>query len=274
MKNRKLTKISMTAAACAGLLGSAHSATLAVVAAAPSGADVLVSRGNGVGNGGGSSQATFGYRNADAAGTEGSRGRGQSFLISSTAGASYEISSLTLALANSVGNGTRPDGDLTLTVFEYDGAGATAAAQIDDSATWITNTGGTSGTNILTATLPVAANSTFASTQFLEVSFAANELVLDDDTAYGFFFQYTLDSVAGLSSDVTIAFDADLGTAGAAPFGMLLNTNVNADPALAANGVSATRDLNYFITGTVIPEPSAAILGAFGLLGLLRRRRR
>lgn len=261
------SKILVGATLLASLQGAASAATLSTVTSIPTG-DLLVSRGNGVGNGGGSSQATFAYRNADAAGTEGSRGRGQSFSITSGATETYSISGLTLALANSVGNGTRGAGELTLTVFEYTGT------SVDDVANWNTNTGGTSGTQILSATVPVAANTTFTSTHFLRMDFAASELNLNSNTNYGFLFQYTLDSVVGLTSDFTIAFDADLGTAAVAPFGYLLNTGVNADPALAANGGSITRDLNYFIQGTVVPEPSSVVLLGLASLGLLKRRRK
>ncbi len=40
-----------------------------------------------------------------------------------------------------------------------------------------------------------------------------------------------------------------------------------------ANTVGTVRIDNVTINGTVVPEPAAALLGAFGLAGLLRRRR-
>jgi len=139
----------------------ANAATLAIVPAPPT-VDLLVSRGDEAPLGGGGSQATFGFRNADAAGTEGSRGRGQSFVINSTAGATYDISSLALSLAGGAGTAIRPDGDLTLTIFEYTGTGATAADQVNDTANWTTQTGGTSGTQIFSGSFPIAANMAFS----------------------------------------------------------------------------------------------------------------
>lgn len=266
--------------------GAVSAATLAFVPNIPT-TDVLVSRGNEAGAGTGASQATFGFRNADAAGTEGSRGRGQSLLFSSlVAGSSFDISSLAVAMNNGADDaGFRPTGQLQLTVFEWDNAdpddfGPTVTA--GDVGTWDTNTGATGGTEIFSGSFAVASGSnatvgTIAG-NLAQIDFTAGELTLDVGTAYGFFFLYTLDSFldAGgnpLNEDVTIAFDADNNAADGGA-GALLNTNVGASFGVADNGQSTTRDMNYFITGTeVIPEPSSALLSGVGLLALLRRRR-
>lgn len=46
-----------------------------------------------------------------------------------------------------------------------------------------------------------------------------------------------------------------------------------ADGEMSLNFASATGDAAFGISGTVVPEPSIALLGGLGLFGLLRRRR-
>ena len=245
--------------------GLASAASLATINNIPTN-DLIHSVGNEAPSGGGSNQQTFAYRPGETAGT---RGRGQSFAMNAGTGSTYDISSISLALGTSSGNGTRGEGDLTFTVFEFIGSGATASAQVEDFANWNAGTGGASGTQLFSGVFDIAASSTFSSSDLLQISFANGELQLDDDKAYGFFLQYKLDDVTGLSGDVSIGFDADVNGTGD-PFGALLNTDDSGQ-----NGSSDTRDLNYFITGTeVVPEPSStALLGLGGLALLLRRRK-
>ena len=47
------------------------------------------------------------------------------------------------------------------------------------------------------------------------------------------------------------------------------NTSVTGGTA----GTGTVRMDNVVINGTLVPEPSAALLGALGMIGLLRRRR-
>lgn len=262
----KITTLALLSAMTLGVATSA-SADLLLVDDIPTD-DVLVSRGDEAPFGSAGSQATFGYRNADAAGTDGTRGRGQSFTFDVTGGsATYDISSISVALsAGSTGNGTRPAGDLIVTVFEWDGANA------DDFTTWDAATGAQSGTELFNESFEIAANSSFLSTQLLQISLTTGELQLTEGESYGFFFRYVLDDVTGLTTDVAIGFDSDNGVADGGA-GALLNTNVGASFAVADNGQSTSRDLNYFITGSVVPEPgSLALLGLGGLL-IARRRR-
>lgn len=233
-------------------------ATLTVEPEIPT-ADVLLSRGDGAPLGTAGIQQAFGFRNADAAGTEGTRGRGQSFVINGNPGATYDISSLSVSLGNSGDDaGYRPDGVLTFTVFSWDGDDA------DDFSAWnfdtVTMTGGTGGMTDETVELyrtsfVVPTEFALSGTGFLTIAFDAGELSLTDGTAYGFFFRYVLDELVDengdpLNEDVTIAFDSDNGAPDDAP-GALLNTNVTTEGFESApNLSSATRDLNYFITGT------------------------
>ena len=203
--------------------------------------DVLVSRGNEAALGGGGSQATFGFRNADADGTDGTRARGQSFtFLSGGMGETFDISSLNVALAGGAGNTIRPDGDLELTVFQWD------SNDPDVFTNWNAGTGGINPgtTELFRESFDIPAGTQISNADLVEISLNQGELQLVDGTSYGFLFNYTLDSVAGLNADVTIAFDADnLAPADAA--GGLLNTNLSGSFATAANGTSVTRDLNY-----------------------------
>ncbi|MBK1827855.1 LamG-like jellyroll fold domain-containing protein [Haloferula rosea] len=258
IRNRALLT-GLSASLLLSTYGITHAATMSQIPDIPT-TDILLARGDEAGSGGGSSQATFGYRNADAANTEGTRGRGQSFVINSAPGATYDISGLSVALAGGAGTAIRPDGDLLLTVFEFVGTGATAADQAndtDDGSDWRTKTGGTSGTVVFSGSFEVPAGTSFNGNSLLSFAFDPGELQLDDDKAYGFFMQYVLDDVTGLGADVTIAFNADLNASGN-PAGTLLNTNPSdAGLGTGANGSSTTRDLNYFIQGVVSGAPSA-----------------
>ena len=274
----KTQLIGVGAVLALSMQGAVSAATLAFVPNIPT-TDVLVSRGNEAGAGTAASQATFGFRNADADGQEGTRGRGQSFLFSSlAAGSSFDISSLAVAMNNGADDaGFRPAGQLHLTVFEWDNA-----TNPDDATDWANDTGASAGTELFSGSFPVASGTNAQvgtiGSNLVQVDFAAGDLTLDVGTAYGFFFLYTLDNFLDasgnpLNEDVTIIFDSDNGVADGGA-GALLSTNPAASFADGDNGISATRDMNYFITGTeVVPEPSSALLSGLGLLALLRRRR-
>lgn len=270
----KSARSAFSLAAVVALAASAsHAATLVIIDDIPV-ADLLqTSSGEETPQGTASGQATFGYRNADAAGTDGTRGRGQSLLFSTGSGDSYAISSLSVSLGTSADDaGFRPDGDLHLTVFEWDNA-----TNADDFSVWTVDTGASGGTELFSGSFSIDNSTSLLNTQLASISFGGGELTLVDGVAYGFFFHYTLDNLLDgssnpLNEDVTITFDVRQDAA-VSPAGALLNTNVAASFGVADNGESSGRDMNYFLTGTAIPEPSIALLGGLGLLGLLRRRR-
>jgi len=70
-----------------------------------------------------------------------------------------------------------------------------------------------------------------------------------------------------LSSNAGTTFPADVAAAGGPTFNAALGTGVSL---VASTGATFTPGTS---TITLVPEPSAALLGAVGALGLLRRRR-
>ncbi len=220
-----------------------------------------------------SSQGAFGFNDTDAAGTDGTRGRGQSFLFSTAAGpagATYDIDTLAVSLNASAGNAIRPAGNLIATVFEWQGSDA------DDFTVWGASDGAefASGhTELFTDTLAIPAATALNNGQVVELAFNPGELQFTDGVNYGLFFRYVLDNVDGLdTADVTIAFDTRQDNA---LEGALLNTGAATSFAAAANGQSTSRDFNLSITGTAaVPEPSSLAVLVFGAVGFVIRRRR
>jgi hypothetical protein len=72
-----------------------------------------------------------------------------------------------------------------------------------------------------------------------------------------------------LTSNPATLFPADVSTAGGPTFNAAIGTNVNLVSATNATFTGATSTINF----AAIPEPSVALLGALGLIGLVRRRR-
>jgi hypothetical protein len=109
------------------------------------------------------------------------------------------------------------------------------------------------------------------------------------DTFYSFSFDLSaitaVDNVAGFGVRITsifapVAFDqnATLGDFAADSAYQRANAQSGFDPGSGVGtgdyGAAGTwRFDNFTISGTAVPEPSAALLGAVGVLGLLRRRR-
>lgn len=257
-RSMKFSRYLVAALAAITILGTEVSAdNLTFIADADAPQTFLFGTPNGTNaQGSANSQGSFGFRNADDPGTEGTRTRGQSFTFATGDGLTHDIGSFSVSLNTPLGNGFRPDGQLEFTIFEWD------SNDPDTFTNWDSSTGGEFSTGhvevyrqtfpVLGVDYPATANAFLA-----QISFDPGSLQLTDGTSYGFVFRYTLDSLvddtgAPLSADVSFAFDTrqDNNLPGA-----LLNTNVSTDFATADNGQSTSRDMNFFFAA-----PDTAIL--------------
>ena len=245
-------------------VSQSHAQELSFIADIP--ADILFGSANAAGpqegpNGQASSQGAFGFRMnaADGPDLAGTRGRGNSFLFATGDGLTHDIGSLSVSLNTPLDDdGFRPDGQLELTIFQWDSDDANNIGE------WDLGTGAeftTGHTELFRQSFPILSTDSWTGSDLLQITFAPGQLQLTDGTAYGFFFRYTLDSLldeAGdpLNEDVSIAFDTrqDNGIAGA-----LLSTNPAGSFEMADNTQSG-RDMNFFFTAG---EPAADVLGDF-----------
>ena len=253
-------------------VSQSHAQELSFIADIP--ADILFGSANAAGpqegpNGQAGTQSAFGFRPMNAAGLDGveqagTRGRGNSFLFATGDGLTHDIGSLSVSLNTPLDDdGFRPDGQLELTIFQWDSDDANNIGE------WDLGTGAeftTGHTELFRQSFPILSTDSWTNGDLLQITFAPGQLQLTDGTAYGFFFRYTLDSLldaAGepLDEDVAIAFDArvdivdDGVTAGA-----LLSTNPAGSFEMADNAQSSNRAMNFFFTAG---EPGADVLGDF-----------
>jgi len=172
--------------------------------------------------------------------------RGESFTFDTGDGLTHNIGSLSVSLnAPADDDGFRPDGQLELTVFEWD------SNDPENFTTWSAGVAGefaTGHNELFRQSFPVLSTDSWGNGDLVQITFDSNQLQLTDGNSYGFLFRYSLDSLndaAGneLNEDVTITFDTrqDNGIAGA-----LLNTDTAASFAMANNGQSTSRDMNFF----------------------------
>lgn len=266
----RLTHLCTAAVAVLTFMGATASADLAFTTTAPSA--FVYGQGDigGAPQGTANSQSAFGYLSNDGTAQAGTRGRGQSFNFSAAMSSSYAIDNIWVSLNNGQGNATRPDGQLIVSIFEWQGADA------DDFTAWDPGTGGvfSSGhTQLFSESFAVPAGTQLTNNQWLELTFNPGELSLNGGTDYGIFFRYVLDDPDFDTANTSIAFDTrqDAGVPGA-----LLNTGNANTFAAAGNGQSAGRDFNLFINGEkeIVPEPTSVALLALGAFGLVSRRRR
>ena len=248
-------------------VSQSHAQELSFIADIP--ADILFGSANEAGpqegpNGQASTQSAFGFRPADGAEQAGTRGRGNSFLFATGDGLTHDIGSLSVSLNTPADDaGFRPDGQLELTIFQWDPDDANNLGE------WVLGTGAeftTGHTELFRQSFPILSTDSWTNGDLLQITFDPGQLQLTDGTAYGFFFRYTLDSLldaAGepLDEDVGIAFDArvdivdDGVTAGA-----LLSTNPAGSFEMADNAEGGGRAMNFFFTAG---EPGADVLGDF-----------
>ena len=246
-----------------------NAAGLAFVPDVPT--DVLFGTSNGENPGGSaSSQAAFGFRNADGAAQAGTRARGQSFTFVTGDGLTHPIGSLSVSLNGPADDaGFRPDGQLELTVFEWD------SNDPDDFTGWGGGDGGqiaTGHNELFRQSFPILSTDSWGNGDLVQITFDAGQLQLTDGTTYGFLFRYSLDSLVdaagnALNEDVTIAFDTrqDNNLPGA-----LLSTNTANSFASATNGQSTSRDMNFFFTAapTVVMKGDVDLNGTVNFLDI------
>ena len=119
----------------------------------------------------------------------------------------------------------------------------------------------------------------FASSSGTPAATAYGTTVLSLNTSYNILFRY--DYVAGTTNDTGALWVNPTSADGSADTAYVGLTIQGADPAVALNTVNLRQgSASNAATLTVddlsvytIPEPASVLLGAFGLLGLLRRRR-
>ena len=252
-------------------VSQSHAQELSFIADIP--ADILFGSANAAGpqegpQGSAFTQSAFGFRMnaADGPDLAGTRGRGQSFLFATGDGLTHDIGSLSVSLGVPLDDaGFRPDGQVELTIFQWD---SNAPDNFDN---WDSGTGAeftTDHTELFRQSFPILSTDSWTNDDLLQITFAPGQLQLTDGTAYGFFFRYTLDSLldaAGepLDEDVSITFDSrqDLVFPGEDGFpGALLSTNPAGSFEMADNAQSMSRDMNFFFTAG---EPGADVLGDF-----------
>ena len=271
-------------AACLMFAGQASADIVNIIQDVPTVDIIQQSSGLETPQGTASGQQAFALRPAE---IPSNRARGQSFTFSdgTASGLVYDISAITASLNTSADDaGFRPAGTLNFTIFQWD------STNPDDFTGFSAGTGGEFATGhipVLSQSLAFPGGTNVLNNgDLLEIAFNPGTLQLTDGISYGLLYHYELDSFLDasgnpLNEDVSISFDTrqtiGLVGGGGGFAGALLNTGTAADFADAANGSSASRDLNLFIAGTVaatVPEPSSLAVLGLGVLGLVTRRRR
>jgi len=194
-------------------------------------------------------QQAFGFRTDDEIDANGTRTRGQSFTFVTGDGLTHPIGSLSVSLNNPFPDVdvVRPDGQLELTIFEWD------SNDPGNDTGWIASSGGTFGAGhveLFRESFPILSTAPLTMGNLVQIAFAPGDLQLTDGTSYGFLFRYTLDELVDgdgepLSVNIGFPFDTrqdnDLD-------GFLLSTDPAPDFADAPNLPTSTRDMNFFFT--------------------------
>lgn len=200
--------------------------------------------------------------------------RGQTFLMGDTGDANTQFAVTSITVQK---NGTftyDANSALTLWVFEW------SSNDGNNDAGWNNGTSedgiadgdpfdGTTISNILVnGEVSSIANQTLSNNDYLHFSFGT-PLLLDENKTYAYLIGFNGLDTSGTSSNNRFQFKQ-----GPNPS----SGNVYADGAIVqssttSNSIDLSREMTFWVSGTVIPEPSAALLGALGTLLLLRRRR-
>ncbi len=175
--------------------------------------------------------------------------RGQLFSLPEDGSVSttYEVAAITIKKST---DQTYVNDTMTLYIFE------------GTEADWTTGTGHSTATDGSNYYVGTTVTPLYSETFTLNDSYTNNSyvtftldtpLIMNEDSDFGFFFVY--DQVDGTEDRFRYREGSNGGR-------ISIGTTVHA---------VSTRQMEYYVQ--VVPEPSAALLGAFGLLGLLRRRR-
>lgn len=106
-----------------------------------------------------------------------------------------------------------------------------------------------------------------AATALTDLTWSFASLALNSAQEYALVFSTT-------NTDDGLAFQGTSGRVAAANFGGgFVSTINNAEAANPPTITQAAFDARFEVVMNTVPEPSAVLLGAFGLLGVLRRRR-
>ncbi|MEP4076709.1 PEP-CTERM sorting domain-containing protein [Haloferula sp.] len=251
MKNSTIATASALFVICAN---TASAVTLSIESSAPT-TDILLQNAT-AGNTG--SQQTFASLAADAAGTEGTRARGATTIVDLDGAASYPISSITVLAASAESFDANAEFDFFVFDLGSDQNPATNG--------WTSGDGMQDGDPLDGTGLSLLLSQTFSlngltpgTADVYTFNFSGGELTFNEDNAYGFLIQFKDPDYTSGTETQGVAFETTTTDT------YLLQTTSS------GNQNSGSRNLVYTIT--TVPEPSVALLGGLGLLGLLRRRR-
>ncbi len=204
-----------------------------------------------------------GYTRAFSNHSSGDVTRGNTFLAPDTGDATTEYSMTGLTIVKSSTQTFAVGATLNLWIFEWN-----PTTDGNDDTNWLLG-GGTSdpltgtGMNSLFEGSFSIGELTLNGGTYITFDLSDAPLTLTENTSYGFLLGF--EDPAESQQYFQLGESGGVGDTGPYLDGMEIRSS-NAE-----NTVYTPRDVGFYVS--TIPEPSAALLGAFGMLGLLRRRR-